>query len=140
MKGIISKVPVTISSRKGTKQGIVFITISRDERDAISGTRNLNIQDYEVIQNENPQPGQPLFDYQFIESNQRIRTKEDINAIWSFLAKDLVHTEPLEDQLDDLYASSLLIDNEQNPVRDSQPEDWELHTRKYEVAPETPEV
>lgn len=139
MKGIISKVPVSIASRSGSRTGIVFVTITIDERNAAAGRRKLIVSDYEVIPNENPQPGERLVNYVKLEDNPRTRTRAQIDQVFSHLGKDIFHSQSLEEQLDDLYADFILLDTQQKPIRDSQPQDWELHTENIEVAPGEPE-
>lgn len=135
MKGIISKVPVTIAERSGTRQGIVFLAITNDERKTEAGFRNIEVTDYEVTLRENAQPGEQKYNYTPIDRNTRKRLFSQTNQIWQYLAKDLVHTQPLEEQLDQLYADFLLVDTQQEPIRDSQPGDWEIH-EKGEKIPE----
>ena len=120
MKGIISKVPVTIAERSGTRQGIVFLAITNDERKTEAGFRNIEVTDYEVTLRENAQPGEQKYNYTPIDRNTRKRLFSQTNQIWQYLAKDLVHTQPLEEQLDQLYADFLLVDTQQEPIRDSQ--------------------
>lgn len=140
MKGIISNVPVTIFERGGgTRKGYVFVTITIDERNASAGRRKLTVSDYEVVQKENPQPGERLVDYNKLEDNSRIRTKAEIDQVFALLGKDILHTQSLEEQLDDLYADFILLDTQQKPIRDSKPEDWEKHTKNDEVVPGEPQ-
>lgn len=139
MKGIISKVPVSIAGRAGSRTGIVFVTITIDERNASAGRRKLTVSDYEVVQNENPQPGERLVNYIKLEDNPRIRTRAEIDQVFALLQRDILHTQSLEEQLDDLYADFILLDTQQNPIRDSQPQDWEKHTMNEEVVPGEPD-
>ena len=139
MKGIISKVPVSIPSRSGSRTGIVFVAIANDDRSTLAGNRKLTVYDYEVTQTENPQPGQRLWNYRKIEETPRTRTRAQINQAFAYLQKDILHTQSLEEQMDDLYADLLLLDTMGEPIRDSQPEDWEKHTMNMEVVPGDPE-
>lgn len=139
MKGIISKVPVSIASRSGSRTGIVFIAITKDERNSLAGVRRLTVTDYEVVPNPDPQPGQRLVSYNRLEENNRVRKRAETDAVFAALEKNIVPNESLEEQLDTLYADFILIDTQENPIRDSQPGDWELHTMNTDVEPGEPE-
>lgn len=139
MKGIISKLPVTIADRSGTRQGIVFIEIpERIQRSRIQDFR-IKVQDYEVSERENPQPGEPLYRYtalkQFEDDKYRNRSKAEVDDLFTAMKTDISHTGSLFDQLDNLFVQALLLDTQQKPIRDSQPEDWEIHNTDDAIVP-----
>jgi hypothetical protein len=136
MKGIKSKVPVTIADRKGTRQGIVFITITEDTRIFASQKRKLKIVDFEVIENPSPMMGENMYHYQMISATPKVKYFSDTDLIWSNLNKDIVKTESLESQLDDFYVDILLAEAQEEPLRDSTASDWEYFNTEEAIQPE----
>lgn len=139
MKLIRSKVPVTIPHRSGTKQGIVAIYISEWRWEDRLNRYVAEVIDYEVTDVENTGPGMPLKHYRVISRETRIRTKAQIDQMFSYLAKDIVHTGSYTDQNTDARVNGSLLETQQNPIRDSNPEDWEIVDTALEIAPGDPE-
>lgn len=135
MKGIISKIPVTIASRSGSRQGIIFMAITEDRRSYLGKFRTLTIQDFEAIPKANPVSGEAAYDYNLIEETSRKRFFTEIDQVWAQVGIDIYKNQSLENQLEDVYANFLLADTMENPVRDSSNADWELHDTETALNP-----
>jgi hypothetical protein len=136
MKGIISKTPVTIADRKGTRQANVFISITEDRRNFLGKFRELIIHDFEVVPRDNPQQGEPLNDYLVLEENKKKLFYTEVENAWVVINKDILGSSSLENQMDQFYVDLLLKEAQDEPLRDSSPENWEYHDTETTIQPE----
>jgi hypothetical protein len=135
MKGIISKTPVTIADRKGTRQANVFITIAEDRRSSLGQFREFTMHDFEVIPKANPQPGEPINDYLLIEENKKREFFSEVDQTWTSLNKDIVNGQSFESQIDQLYIDFLMKEAQEEPLRDSTSDNWEVHDTETAIQP-----
>lgn len=134
MKIIRSKTPVTYGDRK-KKTGLIAIRteIKWSEQ---SQRYLIDVHDCEVVDRINPQPGEPLKNYPVFNTEQRVRTKEDVNQLFTYFGIDiLAGQDDFTEKFSDLVVKSLLFDTQNNPVYGTTADDWEIVDTRNEVQP-----
>lgn len=135
MKIIRSKVPVTYGDRS-KKTGIVAIVVKDYTWQEKFNRYQVEVEDCEVIDAVNPEPGTPLKSYPVISRKTVIRTKEQVNELFNYFAVDIVQGDDFTAKLRELIVKGLLLDTQQLPVYGTTAEDWEIVDTSTEIAPE----
>ena len=134
MKVVRTKTEKTITDRNGTMQAKIALYISALNHQDEFGRYVAEVKDFEVVPRENPQPGEPLNDYSLLRRQSKVRTKEQVDTMFSCIGKSITPDESFTEAFAELQVQSLLLETKQVPLYGTTADEWEIVDTSTEIA------
>ncbi len=139
MKLIRSTKALTIGDRS-KRQAVIAIAVTDYTWQEKLNRYLITVEDCEVVDSGNTEPGSPLKNYISIGTKPVARTKKEVNDLFNYFAVDIMNGDDFTEKLRELIVKGLLLDTQVNPIYNSTGADWEIVDTSFEVAPGEPPI